>query len=92
MPKLKLHWWILIGIGVGILAGWYANQAYPEEVVKHTFLYQSFDGIARIFLNLLKMVVVPLVFFTLVSGLIGMGDASRLGRIGTRTFGLYILT
>lgn len=92
MPKLKLHWWILIGIGIGVLAGSYAHSTYGADVVEQTALYQAFNGIAGIFLNLLKLVVVPLVFFTLISGLLGMGDASRLGRIGGRTFGLYMLT
>jgi Na+/H+-dicarboxylate symporter len=55
-------------------------------------MYEAFDGLARIFLNLLKMIVIPLVFFSLVSGMIGMGDLARLGRIGIKTFVLYITT
>lgn len=57
-----------------------------------TATYQAFDGIARLFLNLLKMIVIPLVFFSLVGGILGMGDVSRLGRVGVKTFGFYIAT
>ena len=42
----------------------------------------AIDGISRIFLTLLKMVVIPLVFSSLVSGIVGMGDLRKLGRLG----------
>ncbi|MGH9380976.1 MAG: dicarboxylate/amino acid:cation symporter [Thermoanaerobaculia bacterium] len=62
------------------------------QSLEQTAVYQAFDGISRIFLNLLKMIVVPLVFFSLASGVAGIGDVSRLGRIGARTLGLYVGT
>lgn len=48
--------------------------------------------IGELFLNLIKMLIVPLVFFTLVSGVIAMGDPKRLGSLGARTLGLYFGT
>lgn len=45
-----------------------------------------------LFIRLIRMVVVPLVFVTLVSGVISMGDPSKLGSLGVRTLGLYLLT
>ena len=66
--------------------------AYLAAGLETTAIYQAIDGLATIFLKLLKMLVIPLVFFSLLSGLAGMGDARRLGRIGARTFALYILT
>lgn len=62
------------------------------SLLRPTALYQAFDGLARLFLNLLKMIVIPLVFFSLVSGILGMGDVRRLGRVGVKTFVFYILT
>ncbi len=62
------------------------------SLLSPTVSYQAFDGLARLFLNLLKMIVIPLIFFSLVSGILGMGDASRLGRVGMKTFGFYIVT
>ena len=90
--KSKLHWWILGGMLVGLVLGYAANRAYGPDAVTATAVYQAFDGIATIFLKLLKMIVIPLVFFSLISGMIGIGDLTRLGRMGLRTFALYILT
>ena len=56
------------------------------------------DGVASIawigdlFIRLIRMVVVPLVFVTLVSGVISMGDPSKLGSLGVRTLALYMVT
>jgi proton glutamate symport protein len=63
-----------------------------EASLKPTFVYSALDGLARIFLNLLKMIVIPLVFFTLVSGLLGLEDLKRLGRIGLKTLAWYMTT
>lgn len=67
-------------------------QEALEESVGASPVYQAFDGISQIFLNLLRMIVIPLVFFSLASGVTGIGDVSRLGRIGARTLGLYVAT
>jgi Na+/H+-dicarboxylate symporter len=90
--KTKLHWWIALGMLLGGLAGAWAHSVYGPEVVVTTGIYRAFDGIAEIFLKLLKMVVIPLVFFSLVSGMLSMGNLGRFGRIGGKTFALYILT
>jgi len=50
------------------------------------------DGIARLFLALLKMVVIPLVFASLVSGIVGLGDFKKLGRLGGKALGWYVTT
>ncbi len=67
-----------------------ANELSSQ--LEQSSLYQAVDGIASIFLKLLKMIVIPLVFFSLAAGIAGMGDISRLGRIGAKTFGMYVLT
>ncbi|HUP45615.1 MAG TPA: dicarboxylate/amino acid:cation symporter, partial [Thermoanaerobaculia bacterium] len=69
-----------------------AVAAEVTSRLRGTVIYQAIDGIAEIFLSLLKMIVIPLVFFSLAAGIAGMGDMRRLGRIGIKTFALYILT
>ncbi len=94
MRRIKLHWWILIGIGAGILAGWW-TQSFCRDAgipVEPTAAYAAFDGMSTIFMNLLKMIVIPRVFFSLVSGMQGMGSLARLGRLGLRTFLFYMGT
>ncbi|MEM9383745.1 MAG: dicarboxylate/amino acid:cation symporter [Pseudomonadota bacterium] len=48
--------------------------------------------IGDIFVNLIRMIVVPLIFTTIVAGVISMGDPKRLGGIGAKAIGLYMLT
>ena len=74
VPRLKLHWWILIGMFVGAAIGALLHGLYPTDVVQNTALYHAVDGIATIFLNLLKLIVIPLVFFSLITGMLGMGS------------------
>ena len=90
--RKRLWLWILVGIVAGALLGLILFRSYPPSVVPDTALYQALDGIATIFLKLLKMIVIPLVFFSLLSGMMGVGDLRRLGALGARTFGLYIMT
>jgi proton glutamate symport protein len=104
MRNLKLHWWILIGMVAGALIGVAMHYSHglngvvePElsgriQALEATGLYQALVGISTIFLKLLKMIVIPLVFFSLISGMLGMGNLTRLGRLGIRTFLLYIGT
>ncbi len=92
MKRIKLHWWIILGMSIGAALGTLVHSAYPADIVETTAIYQAFKGISVIFLNLLKMIVIPLVFFSLISGMLGMGTLARLGRIGVRTFLLYITT
>jgi len=92
VTRLKLHWWILIGMLVGAFLGWRVHEVYGPEAAMATGYYRAFDGLSTIFLKLLKMIVVPLVFFSLVTGMLGMGSLAQLGRMGGKTFALYIVT
>jgi Na+/H+-dicarboxylate symporter len=92
VKRLKLHWWIFLGMLVGAVAGALVHNIYSPELVEATAIYRAFDGVADIFLKLLKMVVIPLVFFSLLCGVVGIGDLASLGRMGIKTFTLYIVT
>ena len=67
------------------------NDALATRV-KETPLGSTLHGIGRVFLNLLKMVVVPLVFFSIISGVCSMGGGASIGRIGLKTLGWYLVT
>ena len=89
MFKLKLHWQILIAMGIGTLLGLlYQNTSgtHPEGT-----LYYLITSLGVIFVRLLKMVIVPLIFTSIVTGVSGIGAGKSLGRIGLKTF-LYYLT
>lgn len=89
---MQLHTKILLGLGLGAVAGLSANifagdAAWVDFVV--TWIAQP---IGQVFLRMLFMVVMPLVFTTLALGIAGLGDLSKLGRIGGRTLGFFIVT
>ena len=129
---VKLYWWILAGIVIGLLAGavlhatLYATlddqataavlaEAYPDvggggytlgqieaqrkaigsrtnDLLERTFVGGLIGFLADGFLKLLRAIVVPLVFLSLAAGVIGLGDPSRLGRLGARTLAWYVTT
>jgi Na+/H+-dicarboxylate symporter len=79
--KLALWKRILLALVLGVLVG----SVWGEGAV-------SIKWIGDLFVRLISMVVVPLIFFTLVSGVIAMGDPKKLGSLGVMTLGLYMLT
>jgi len=90
MFKLKLHWQIFIAMGIGALLGLIYQNIYlgsPEGSV-----YQMIISLGTIFIRLLKMVIVPLIFTSIVTGVSGIGGGKNLGRIGMKTFFYYLTT
>lgn len=81
-PRVGLAWQILIGLIVGIGVGLVLNR-FPQlrEAAISGFLQPAGD----IFIRLIKMVVVPIVFTSMVAGIAGVGDGRSLGRIGLKT-------
>lgn len=90
--KAPLYLQILAGLLAGAAAGLVANFLWRDS----PGLAWAVDNVARpagqIFLRMLFMVVVPLIFTSLVLGVTGLGDLSRLGRIARRSFGLFLAT
>jgi Na+/H+-dicarboxylate symporter len=87
--KFKLTTWILIAMLAGIGVGWMCHELLPTpESAKTVAGYISL--ITDVFLRLIKMIIAPLVFATLVVGIAHMGDSKALGRIGLKTMGWFI--
>jgi Na+/H+-dicarboxylate symporter len=87
MPKLALHWWILIGLVLGVIGGYVAALTGQSE-----FVLRFVQPFGTLFLNLLKMIAVPLVLFSLVAGVASLNDTTKLGRIGCKSIALYLAT
>jgi Na+/H+-dicarboxylate symporter len=80
-------------MGIGLIVGSLINAFFHEVAFIQTYLVNGlFHVIGKAFINALKMLVVPLVTFSLICGVCGIGDVNILGRIGFKAFGLYILT
>ncbi|MEZ5999770.1 dicarboxylate/amino acid:cation symporter [Hyphomonas sp.] len=94
-----MKWWfgidlwkrVLAALVLGALAGIALRSSMGPDAAA-VFATDWVKWLGDLFLRLIRMLVVPLVFFTLVSGMIAMGDPKRLGSLGLRTIGLYFGT
>jgi Na+/H+-dicarboxylate symporter len=87
MKKLALHWWILIGMGLGVVYGIIAAQLDSSQHV--IYWIKPFGDL---FMDLLRMIAVPLVLFSLVAGVASLNDTAKVGRIGGKTIVYYLAT
>jgi Na+/H+-dicarboxylate symporter len=89
MLKLKLHWQIFIALILAVIAGSLTDK---DSTLFGISLYGLFDIIGTLFLNALKMLVVPLIAAALVSGMASIGSGEALGRLGQKTVAYYLTT
>ena len=96
MKKLALHWQILIAILLAGCAGWavnYAGHGDPSAPGLFGVSFLSvFDYIGKMFLNALKMIIVPLILSSIIVGMAGIGSSGNLGKLGGRTLLFYVST
>jgi Na+/H+-dicarboxylate symporter len=85
----RLTYYILIGLVLGIAVGWALNAAIGDPA-RLTEVAGYFSIVTGLFLRLIKMIIAPLVFSTLVVGIAHMGDTAALGRVGARAVGWFI--
>lgn len=93
--KMSLTIKVLLGMALGIIIGLIFNLSglnASGTFVNEYIVNGLFHVIGKMFVNALKMLVVPLVFFSLICGVCGIGDIKMLGRVGSKSFGLYMLT
>ncbi len=78
----KLHWQILVAMAIGIVAGLAGGESFADRV----------EWIGQLFMKLLRMVIVPLVFTSIVAGVASVGSGRAVGRLFSKTLGYYVLT
>ena len=88
----SLLWKIGIGFVLGIVFGFVVGPMVPDSPVLKDWVMPALNVVGKIFITLLKMLIVPLVFASLVAGSASVGDPKKLGRIGVKTLVLYLLT
>ncbi len=87
MKKLALHWNILIGMAIGVVLGLAAIFGGFGD-----FVQDWIKPFGTIFINLLKLIAVPLILVSLIDGISNLTDLSKLSRIGGKTIGFYIFS
>ncbi len=88
MRRIPLHWQVLIALPLAVMVGMAVGT---KTAIFGVTFYQIFDFFGTLFLNALKMLVVPLVMASIVTGILNVGSSHNLGRLGTKTV-LYYLT
>ncbi|GAL90104.1 dicarboxylate/amino acid:cation symporter [Jejuia pallidilutea] len=88
MKKLALHWKIIIGMVLGIIFGFIMNSINGGK----GFVTDWIAPFGTIFINLLKLIAVPLILASLIKGISDLKDISKIKSMGLRTIGIYIGT
>ena len=87
--ELKLHWQILIALGLAVMAGSLTEVSSGLFGVR---FYEVYDFLGTLFLNALKMLIVPLITASIITGVGGIGKSGALGRLGGKTLLYYFST
>ncbi|MEM6998542.1 MAG: dicarboxylate/amino acid:cation symporter [Pseudomonadota bacterium] len=89
MIKMKLHWQILIAIIAAIVVGMLVDK---NTAIGNIVFYDVFNFLGTLFLNALKMIIVPLVVSSIICGISNIGSSKNLGRLGGKTIGFYMMS
>ena len=91
----RLTQFILIALVLGVITGWVLNYTIddgtPASAERLKSIADYLSIVTTLFLRLIKMIIAPLVFSTLVAGIAHMGDIAALGRVAVRSIGWFIL-
>lgn len=87
MKRIPIHWQIIGGIVLGILFGLLGVQLGIEE-----FTNDWIAPFGTIFINLLKLIAIPLILVSLINGVSNLKNVAKLSRIGGKTIGIYMMT
>jgi Na+/H+-dicarboxylate symporter len=87
MKKLALHWQVIIGLLLGVVYAWLSVTMGWND-----FTLAYIQPFGDIFINLLKLIAVPLVLFSIISGVTSLGNIQKLGRMGIKTLLTYVAT
>ena len=91
MLRLKLHWQIAIAIALALGAG-IGTGVMPDDSAARGLLSGTYEFVGDLFVNALKMLIVPLITSSIIVGVAGMGKGSAIGRLGARTLFFYAST
>ncbi|WP_405267205.1 dicarboxylate/amino acid:cation symporter [Methanobrevibacter sp.] len=93
LKSISLSNWILIGMILGFIVGLFLNFFVTDPFIKDIILIDNVFYLGgTLFIRLMKMLVVPLVFFSIIVGAASISDIRKIGTIGGRTILIYLIT
>ena len=93
LKSISLSNWILIGMILGFLVGLFLNFFVSDHFIKNIILIDNVFYLGgTLFIKLMKMLVVPLVFCSIIVGAASISDIRKIGTIGGRTILIYLIT
>jgi len=87
--KFPLHWQILLALILAIIAGYFSGM---DGSLFGLTLFHGYEFVGTLFLNSLKMIIVPLIMASIISGISGVGHSKDLGRLGLKTISFYLIS
>ncbi|MEZ5329075.1 MAG: dicarboxylate/amino acid:cation symporter [Verrucomicrobiales bacterium] len=89
----KHHYWIIAALVLGVAAGWITQIFVGLENINESEIVKLYTFLGKtVFIGLLKMVIVPLIFSSIVSGIASLGSGEGFGRLGLKTVAYYVFT
>ncbi|WP_305839877.1 dicarboxylate/amino acid:cation symporter [Photobacterium leiognathi] len=82
---------IFVGLFAGLIIGTAIQYVFNDIALFNTYLLGAAEGAGGMFVSLIKLLVVPLVFVSIVCGIVELKDVKAFGRLGGKTFALYII-
>ncbi|NOI12516.1 dicarboxylate/amino acid:cation symporter [Vibrio hepatarius] len=82
---------IFVGLFAGLLIGTAIQYLFSGIAIFDTYLLGAAEGVGGMFVSLIKLLVVPLVYVSIVCGIVDLKDITAFGRLGGKTFALYII-
>jgi Na+/H+-dicarboxylate symporter len=86
---VKLHWQIIVALVLAVIAGQLTGM---DATLYGLRFYDIYDFLGTLFLNALKMLIVPLILSSIITGIAGVGESGAMGRLGGKTLLYYMTT
>ena len=90
--KLSLNSKIIITLLTGLIVGLIVGDTRVSDFMKEMIVFGVFNVIGQVFINMLSMLVLPVILFSLISGIAGLGDMKRITKLGGQTIVFFVLS
>ena len=83
---------IIVSMVLGIIFGVFINLIDISQSSTHSFIINGLDLVSHLFLSALKLIIIPLIFFSIVCGIVSLSEDVSISRLGIKTISLYLVT